>query len=130
MIDMLESTSQCAVDLSISAADVAHSIWLMVRHFIPTAAPHPHISFAPTVLNLALFAFLTLRQVDEGVLALLNGWIVAAANVPFIEHASIPISSISAIAPPSLPLPAPLDIFRFRLGSALQCFESVVSVTL
>ncbi len=130
MIDMLESTSQCAVDLSISAADVAHSIWLMVRHIFPTAAPHPHLSFVPTVSKLALFAFLTAhRQVDEGVLTLINGWIVAAANVPFIEHASIPISSISAIAPPYLPLPA-LDIFRFRLGSALDRFESVVCVTL
>jgi hypothetical protein len=56
--------------------------------------------------------------VDEGVLALVNGWIMASANVPFIEHASVPASSISAIAPPSLPLPAPLDIFRFGLSSS------------
>jgi hypothetical protein len=35
VIDMLEAASQCAVDLSISLADVAHSIWRMVQHSQP-----------------------------------------------------------------------------------------------
>ena len=51
------------------------------------------------------------EQVDEGVVTLVNGWVVASANVPFIDLGSIP-SRPSNIPPPALPLSAPLDIFR------------------
>lgn len=51
------------------------------------------------------------KQVDEGVVTLVNGWVVASANVPFIDLGSIP-SCPSSIPPPALPLSAPLDVFR------------------
>lgn len=35
VLDMLEAVSQCAVDLSVSPADVAHSMWRMVHHSPP-----------------------------------------------------------------------------------------------
>ena len=35
VLDMLEAVSQCAVDLSVSPADVAHSMWRMVDHSPP-----------------------------------------------------------------------------------------------
>ena len=44
-------------------------------------------------------------------MTLVNGWVVASANVPFIDLGSIP-SRPSNIPPPALPLSAPLDIFR------------------
>ena len=103
---MLEATSQCAVDLSVSAADVVYSMWRMVAHFIIST------QLVEFMCSVALaFTFHTYGQVDDGVVTLVNGWVVASANIPFIDLRTVQPSP-SSIAPPSLPMAAPLDIFR------------------
>jgi hypothetical protein len=63
-------------------------------------------------------AFHTYEQVDDGVVTLVNGWVVASTHVPFIDLSTVP-SAPSSVSPPSLPLPAPLDIFRFEFCFAV-----------
>jgi hypothetical protein len=55
---------------------------------------------------------LTQVQLDEGIVTLVDGWVLTSANAPFIDSRTLPISSISSFSLLSIPLSEHLDVFR------------------